>query len=238
MTFRSFASFCSVTLLAFAAVACGSDESETKSTPKKQAAVNTAQAKEVAKQAIAASISAVRDNNGQNAANQLQAAASQMQGVITPAPGGMSQAAASPAGALAAGTCTCDQSQCTFQDCGDNGTTINGTMSWKDGHLLCDLTYHIDNQGSYTLDLTTTCDLTVTDTSIDGTLGSTGSLDGTAVDGQGNGAAYNYTWSSSSTYNAVTFDGSGTPTGGSIDMTGSYEIGGQSYEGSATITFP
>lgn len=236
MTFRALASFCSVTLLALAAAACGSDESETKSTPKKQATVNTAQAKEAAKQAIAASISAVRDGNGQNAANQLQGAASQMQGVITPAPGGTAQAA-SPAGALAAGTCNCDESQCTFQDCGDNGTTINGTMSWKDGHLLCDLTYHIENQGSYTLDLTTTCDLTVTETSIDGSLGSTGSLDGTA-EGQGNGAAYNYSWSSSSTYNAVTFDGNGMPTGGSIDITGSYDIGGQSYEGSATITFP
>jgi hypothetical protein len=240
MSFRSLASFCSISLLALAAAACGSDETETKQPAANKATVNTAQAKEAAKQAIAASLSAVKDNNGQTAANQLQSAASQMQGVITPA-GGAGAAPAAAGGALAAGTCSCDASQCTFQDCGDpNGTTINGTMSWSGGHVLCDLTYHVANNGGYTLDLATTCDLTVTDTSIDGTLGSSGSLDGSAGAGEGQtgGMSYSYSWTTSTAYNAVTFNGSGTPTGGSIDVSGTYEVGGQSYEGSATIAFP
>lgn len=236
MTFRSLASFCSVSILALAAAACGSDESETKSSPKNQATVNTVQAKAAAKQAIAASISAVKNGDGRAAANGLQAAAASMQGVITPS-GGVVAASANPAGALAAGTCDCDQSQCSFKDCGEDGLTINGTMSWDNGHLLCNLTYKVENT-SNTLDLTTTCDLTVTDTSIDGSLGSTGSISGSASDGQGNSASFDWSWSSSTTYNAVTFDGSGTPTGGSIDLTGTYDMGGQSYEGSATITFP
>lgn len=230
------ASVCMVT-------ACGgSDEGE--SQPKTQPGqVNEESAKAAARQAIQASLTAIKQNDGENSAFQFQGAASQSQGVISPAPAagtGMPGAA----GALAAGTCNCSETSCTFQDCGEEGSsTINGTISWDGGHVKCDLTFKVKGTTSFNeLDLSTKCDLTVTETSIDGTLKSAGKISNLSTGGgEGEGASIdigNYEWDTNTKYEGVTYDTSGQPTGGTIHVDGTYSIMGQTYSGSAHITLP
>lgn len=218
---------------AFAA-ACGGDDSGGGAPAGQPGKVNEATAKQSAQTAIAASLSAVNDNNGQSAAGQFQSAASQSQGIITPAPAAGTGSTQPSGGPLAAGTCDCTGTSCTFQDCADDpNVTMNGTMSWGGGKVQCDLTYVIKGT-STPLTLHTTCNLTVGATSIDGTLGSSGTVDL----GQQGGGYGNYSWTSAMTFKSVTYAAGGQPSGGSLHVEGTYSIAGQTYAGNADVSFP
>ncbi len=142
------------------------------------------------------------------------------------------------------GTCECDEEtlSCTFEDCGDAaGTlTMNGRISWNDGKLACDLTMSGSNDDmgtSMTYEVTLKSNLTVTETSINGSIDTTLSTDMTAE-----GTDVSVDVSSSVTYNKVTWDAvTYEPTGGSIDvsasMSGSASGENVTYEGSAHISF-
>lgn len=220
------------TALSIGAVACSSSDSSGGSSAK-AGTVNPAVAKSATQSAISASVTAVQSNDGKASAGQFMSAAVSAQGIVTPALGAF---LASPRleSSLAAGTCDCSGTSCTFTDCSDTGsTTMNGTISWTGGHVLCDLSFKTTQ--SYPLQLTTKCDLNVTSTSIDGTLSSTGTVDLSSVGG--GTAAGAYSWSTSSTFNKVTY-ASGQPTGGSVSVSATYEIAGQAYSGDATVSFP
>lgn len=227
-----FSTVVSFVALSIAAAACSSSDSAAPAA--KAGTVNPQAAKSTATQAVQASVTAVKSNDGQASAGQFMAAAMSAQGIITPSYGAMLQSEHLES-SLAAGTCDCTGTTCTFTDCVQGGTTtMNGTMSWGSGHVTCDLTYKTTQ--TYPLQMTTKCDLTVSDTSIAGTLTSSGTVDLSGVSG---GAAQGaYSWSSDTTFTAVTYASSGQPTGGSVTINASYEIAGQAYAGSATVTFP
>lgn len=215
------------------AAACGGDDSSGGGPQAQPGKVNEQTARQSAQTTISASLSAVNGNDGHSAAAQFQSAASQSQGIITPAPAAGTGSTTPSGGPLAAGTCDCTGTSCTFQDCSDDpNVTMNGTLSWTGGTVKCDLTYVLE--GSTPLTLHTSCDLTVGATSIDGTLGSSGTVDL----GQQGGGYGNYSWTSATTFENVTYSGGGQPTGGSIHVEGTYSIAGQTYAGNADVTFP
>ncbi|MCA9583612.1 MAG: hypothetical protein KC416_17555, partial [Myxococcales bacterium] len=157
-------------LLALGVGACGGDDEEDKAM---MGTVNEASAKSTAMQSISATTtltSSMDPNAGQAAANQYMAVAMGAQGIVTPAV---------PQAGTGAGTCTCEGTSCTFQDCGDdNGqVTMSGTISWTGGNVVMDIDYNV-TQGVTTYELSVEGDITVTETSITGYLKSNGSLSG------------------------------------------------------------
>ena len=185
-------------------------------------------------------VRAAMPGQGLAVSNNLQSAASQSQGILTPQGAGSTPAAIGDLATRtwATGSCdgACTDSACTFANCSDDTgqVTINGSIAFGNGKLTAkDLTYTFTAQNIVT---TLNCDLTYTDTSIDGTLSSTGSVD---LSKYGQGASGSYTWDSEVTYKQVTFSASSPgPTGGSIEVSASSTYGGQKYAGSDTITFP
>ena len=135
------------------------------------------------------------------------------------------------------GTCECDETaqSCSFQDCGDTAGTVkmNGSLSWGDGKLACDLTMSGNIEGM-TYDITLKSNLTVTETSLDGSIDVTLAIDVTAE-----GADSSVDVESHVKFNAVTWDAANQPTGGSIDVSASMSVksgnDSASYEGSANI---
>ncbi len=228
------------------AVACGGGDDSGGAPAAQQGTVNPQAAKGTATATISAATTAVKTNNGMTAAAQMQSAASQAQSIVSPAGG----AGTAPSGvpglpdlgslSLALGEgCTCEATKCVFKACKDNPSVeMNGEISWDGGHVVCkDLNYKI-TQGVSTIDMTTNCDLTVTDALIKGTLGSKGSTSYNLQGGQGQTGAGTYTWDSTVKFNDVAF-ANGQPTGGSIDATSTVTMGaGQSYTGSSNVKFP
>ena len=134
--------------------------------------------------------------------------------------------------------CVCDESGCTFTECGDEAGTwvINGSIQ-KSGD-----TYTFDysmttNQVGFAWNWATEGEITISATEIDGSMSSQG--DGTYDDGQGN--SYESSWDWDLTANAIQLDGTGCAVGGSMDASVDYDgtVNGQaySYSGSATVTF-
>jgi hypothetical protein len=158
--------------------------------------------------------------------------------------------------------CQCTGTSCTFTACswgssstGSGGSfkfTIDGSYSWDGGHIKCNnlkYTFEGDNLGSINTGsggpsgsigtqtvVTLNCDMTVTSSSINGFIQSTGSAT-TSV----GSTSYSSNFDIKMTYNNVTY-ASGAPTGGSVKVegTGSTNAGGQSYNyaGSGEVTFP
>lgn len=226
-------------------VACGSDSEE--SQPQTQAGqVNTQTAKSAAEGTVQAALTAVNDQNGRVAASQLQAVSSQTQGIITPAAPSTGTTAARILGALGPdlGTladegCNCTETSCTFQDCGSETSKISGTLSWEGGHLECDLQFKTIGAGlTGEVDITTSCDLKVTESSLDGTLGTKGTVSNIPTADNSTGAIGSYEWNVSTRFDKVAYDAQRKPISGSVHVEGTYTIFGQVYSGSADVTFP
>ncbi len=189
----------------------------------KKADVNQQAAKTAAQQTISAATTAVEQNNGEAAAFQFLGAAQAGQGIITPPQGGTAQ-----------GTCSCDETamSCNFTDCAQGANSLSGTISWGGGNVVCDLTFVVTSPVA-PLNMSTTCDLNVTDTSMSGSLSSSGSL----MLPEGAGASGNVSWSVDAVYNDVTISG-GSPTGGSVTVDAEYEAAGEKFSGNGTVNFP
>jgi hypothetical protein len=134
--------------------------------------------------------------------------------------------------------CVCDETSCTFTECGDVAGTweINGTISKSGDTYTFDYTMDF-NQVGYVWTFATDGEITISTTLIDGSLSSDG--DGTFDDGQGNQIESSWAWDL--TANDIGLDGTGCATSGSMDASVDYSgsVNGQSYSysGDATVTF-
>lgn len=208
----------------------------------KAGTVNAQGAKNVVTQ-TQAMVTALRGNDGNSlSANVNSVAISGAQQIVSP--GAALRAALEPAQATS-GTVTCDAGGCTYDQYMVGGYTYNGFIHATDQgdgkQVVADLT--IQGSGAATSGQTINWhiwgNVTVTSTSINGSLESSGT--GT-VDGAGaGGSTFSYEYSNLVQYNNVTIDGTGAPTGGSIYARWSVTVDGlpmasQAWEG--TVTFP
>ena len=249
---------------AILATACSSSDSGG-STPATQSTqpgqVNTPVAKQAAAQTITAVTSLQSSNDGKSGVSSLEGAAAQAQGIISPATGSGGLPAALLGATIgtarqALGTdagCVCDETAktCTYTNCSPNGATnftVNGKMSWGNGKVVAtNLVYDVSQTGGIdSIHITLDCDLTVSATSIDGTMHTTGNTAFETGDAGSSGIGQvTYAWDTSIKYDAVTY-ANGAATGGSLDVTGSYTISygasgilpDQTYSGTASVTFP
>jgi hypothetical protein len=174
--------------------------------------------------------------DGASAATAAYSMGASAGSIVTPSAEGQARktgpAFASPEG------CVCDESGCTFTDCGDAGGTweIDGSISKSGDTYTFDYTMSF-NQVGYQWTFDTEGELTISATLIDGDLSSDG--DGTFDDGQGN--SYESSWGWDMTANDITLDGTGCAVGGSMDASVDYSgtVNGQSYSysGDATVSF-
>jgi hypothetical protein len=214
-------------LAATSLVACGGGDDEPKAKP---ATVNEATAKQTATATVQAMATVIAQNNGQSAASAVLGMGMMSMGMITP----------QAQGAMAAGKCECDEvaKTCVFEDCGEGGSVMNGTFSWADNHIVCDLSMTLDGAesgGAYAaFSYSTTCDLTLTETSIDGEIAA--KLD---VEYNQGGQSGSVKMQSETEYMDVTFDATTKqPTGGSVHVWAKVESSQGNYEGEATVSLP
>lgn len=228
-----------VLLASLALVACGG---------KKEGKFNETQAKQSATSNITTANTlnnSTSDTAGETAAGQFQSTAlSAGATTITPMAMRMLPGLLNETGAFAAGTRECANKKCTFVDYtssnSDGSFTLNGAIDWNGGHIVTgpDLTYKLSTSG---LDWNATLkvDLTVTATSINGFVESSGKATVAGVGALGGigGSAGGWEYASKITYNSVTLS-NGSPTGGSVTVTADYTVGGQAYTGGGTVNYP
>jgi hypothetical protein len=235
--------FLGVCLSSTALVGCGDDsesEGEDGGTKKNEATVNEAQAATAVASSTRA-ISSLGTGDGFAAATQMYAAAGA--GLLILDYGAGAQQASIPnddiaiaASALCEEQCsvTGDSGRCDFSDCDVSGAYfIDGFVEWDASSFSSDLTFAIETaaQGtsvSFTYHLVS--DITYTATSIDGTV---------SLDGESSSGGQTATYDVDIDYNAVVFpEGGGCPTSGSVSVSASFGVSGQSYEASGDVTFP
>jgi hypothetical protein len=178
-------------------------------------------------------------SNGDGAAAAVQAMTSAGQSIVTPA-----GASGRLLGMLppsfpktdihnATGTADCTPTGCTFTSYGDASYMINGTINKSGDTVTFDLTYDIT--GGQALSWSIDGSVTVTATSIDGEVHSHGETSGSESGG------FTVTWDTQVQYNAITLDGAGCPTAGSVHATLGYDVsgaqGGGSFDTQGTATF-
>ena len=225
----SIVSFASVALLAVAA--CGGSD-------KSPGTVNTQSARTSIDQVGAVNVAMTNSNGGQAAA-AVSAMTAAGQSIVTPAaPGALIGLA--PADlprplfqSAATGTADCTPAGCTFTNFGDdapgNAWTIDGTISKAGDRITFDLTYDIASGGT-NVDWAIDGAVTVTATSIDGSVHSRGATSG--------GPGGNVTWDVDVTYADLVLDGSGCPTGGSVTASTSYTVNGMAaFDVEGTVTY-
>jgi len=247
---------CALGVVSLFAVGCGGDDDEQPAA--QQATVNEQAAKSSASSSIAAvkPIATSSDGlatSGPGAAFALVGAASGMLSSIQPTSGQGAAAfrlpyQASPIKsihqAVQSGTCDCTETACNFENCTDSSAgfsyKLNGSIAYENGHMTCtDFSFEMSLDGSssgggtftavYNLD----CDVTLTETSIDGNLHLSGEMESNY-----GGQAANATYDVSVDYNDVTWDANGTPTGGSVDVSASMSYNGQNYSADGSVSFP
>jgi len=219
-----------IAVLSASLVGCGDDE-ETEPAEENNGTVSDAVAGQVAGTAFDAAQTAIDTADGQAAAFQMVGVGSSAIGLVTPAGGGgqAPQAFGEATSALGEGTCDCTANSCTFSDCGDaSGFTITGTIAWTDTSLDCDYTVG-GTVGGNVYDFAVFCDLAYSATSLDGQLNTDGSFQ---VDA--NGQSVSSEWDVDMTFNDVTYPG---PSGGSIDVTATVTVNGQSNTADGSVTF-
>lgn len=186
--------------------------------------------------AVNASLAA---SNGNQAASAVAAMTAAGQSIVTPsAPAGLIGLAPERLPrplvfSAQTGTANCTPTGCTFTNFGDdtpgNSWTIDGTISKSGDRITFDLTYDVTSGGT-TVDWSIDGSVTVTATSIDGTVNSSGTTNA--------GAGGNVSWDVSVDYNNVQLDGTGCPIGGSVTASTSYTVAGQNaYDVEGTVTF-
>jgi len=219
-----------IALLSASLVGCGDDE-ESEPAEENTGTVNDAVAGQVATTAFDAAQVAVDTGDGQAAAFQMIGVGSSASSMVTPAGGSgqQPQSFAEATSALGEGTCDCTANSCTFSDCGDaSGFTITGTIAWTDTSLDCDYTVGGTVNGNV-YDFSVFCDLDYSATSLAGTLNTDGSFQ---VDAQGQSVSSE--WDVDMTFNDVVYPG---PSGGSIDVTATTTVNGQSYTAGGSVAF-
>lgn len=187
---------------------------------------------------------------GQSAGTALNAIGASAQGIVTPMYEGQTGALVQIQEALAQvhatgtvananfapGDCICDASgNCTFDQCGmGSGYEITGSIMKTGDAYAIDVDVSLSSAGiAYEWAYSGT--ITMTATSIDGHLEGDGSGTVTAGDMT---ISYSHDWSVD--YNGIVLDGTGCPTGGSVEASVDFSVSGASaanYSGSATITF-
>lgn len=240
---------------AFGTSACSSDSSTADAGPAAQAGTVNAQSAKGSSTSYVGGVSqAVDQNKGQAALGTLIAGAQQAQGIVSPAVGSgarpanikLSDAIGQVSQAITSCDTACTGTTCDFKGCGtsDGGTiTINGTLSWTGGNLKCvNLTYDIDQSsvGGSKTKITLDCDVTVSASTIKGTIKSTGttSIGGLLADaGAAASGIGDVGWSSETNFVDVKY-ANGKPTSGSVKVSATTTVAGQSYAGSAEVTFP
>lgn len=231
------ASFWLVLPLLVQAVGCGDSGSSgtggSGGAPGNAGEVNPQVAKSNATQSIQGARTAIA-GDGTAAANQLAGLGASGLSLVGPAAGAGPQSGeyGQAKQALQVGTCECDLTSCTFVGCGDdadpNGLRIDGSLSWADNHVVADLTYTTSSGGA-NLNFHVGMDVTVTATTIDGTV----SNEGTAET-----SGFTTAWESVITMTDVTFNDSGCPTSGTLDVEASVDGPATAdYDGSSSITF-
>lgn len=104
--------------------------------------------------------------------------------------------------------CSCDENKCVFKNCDLTGFgSLDGTMEWSDTSLKCDYKaeYSIDEGGmKLKTSFSTFCNLSYSDTSLEGELSSKGS-----IETSGHGHDSNVSWESSYDFVGIKFDDKG-----------------------------
>lgn len=206
--------------------------------------VNETAAKAVSAQLISAVTKARTGSDGPAAAFALAGVGQSAQGLVTVnAEGYSGQASGEKIGAAhqkdVSGSAECTETGCTFKGFADSTSgaawTIDGSLSWAKNKFTCDLTMTGDFQGqAWTFH--EVCDLTVTDTSIEGTFATDGKYSlGAGLGGLPGGVET--TWDSSITFTAIKYNANGCATSGSIEVEANYSANGYSSSGSGSVTF-
>jgi len=242
----------------FGLTACSSDDTSTADAgpPAQNGTVNTQAAKGSTTSYVGGVSVAVNQNQGMGSLQQLVAGAQGAQGIVTPSVGAASTKTrtitlADMVGQVSQAITSCNDAckgtVCEFKGCGSDeaGTlTITGTLSWTGGNLKCvGLTYDIDQSsvGGTKTTISLECDVTATATSLKGTIKSKGSTSAAAflkdAGVPGGSGVGDVSWSSDTTFVDVTY-ANGKPTGGKVQVTATTSTAGQSYSGSAEVTFP
>lgn len=241
--------------LATALSGCSSDSSGTADAgpAAQQGTVNTQNAKASSTSYVSGVSQAVDQNKGQQALSTLIAGAQQAQGIVSPSAGGvrpanitLSDAIGQVSQAITSCDGACTGTTCDFKGCGsaDGGTiTITGVLSWTGGNLKCvNLSYDIDQSsvGGTKTKITLDCDITATASSLKGTIKSKGTVSLGNLLADAGPAASSITdvgWSSETTFTDVKYT-AGKPTSGSVKVSATTTAAGQTYSGTADVTFP
>lgn len=177
-------------------------------------------------------------SNGMGAASAVNSMSSASQGIVTGTQGRLGELqglipSLPTTISNATGTATCTPTGCTFEQYGDVGYVIDGSINKSGDTLTFDLTEDFSTQ---MLHFEIDGALTITATSIDGDFHSVGHTSGAQSGG------YSVDWDIDVEYNAVMINAAGCPTSGSVHATSKYDVsaGGQSANGynvQGTVTF-
>lgn len=212
--------------------------------------VNTQAAKSSTTSLVGGVSKAVDGNDGNTSLAMLIQGAQQSQSVVTPAAGGGTQPSSlglrdlvgtvSQAITSCEGACT--GTTCDFKGCGTDsgGSSVitSGVLSWTGGNLKCTgLTYDIKTAGGTSTKITLDCDVQASASSIKGFVKSTGSTSLNLGDAGAPAGVGEVSWTSNTTFNDVKYT-AGKPMSGSVKVSASTSVAGQTYTGEAEITFP
>lgn len=237
MSKRMLACVSLIGVLSAALAGCGGDDESEDTGPQAQPAqVNEAAATQTAAGVLQA-VSIAKGGDGMAAGFALASAGSAAFSLVTPGsaapqavPGGIGEVKQK----LQTGVCECTDTSCTFEACSDdespNAWVLDGTISWANDRLDCDLSITGSAQGfSYTFH--ELCALEVSDTRIDGSLDSSGSYD-IAQGGQ----SASFSWDAGIDFHDVEYNEAGCALSGSIDVDATVQSGGASYHGAGSVT--
>lgn len=237
---------------------CSSDSSSSADAgpPGNPGTVNTQSAKQSSTTMVSGISTAVDGNKGQESLGLLISGAQQARGIVTPSASAGGAPGVTPQtldtldliGVVSQAITSCDGActgtTCEFKGCGTEGAgaagsvTINGTLSWAGGNLKCvGLTYDIAST-LQTTKLTLNCDVTASGGAIKGTIKSSGNVSVSLGDaGAGAGALGNVSWTADTTFNDLKY-ASGKPSSGSVKVVATTTVAGQTYNGTADVSFP
>ncbi len=229
------APWCAVALLSLLVAGCGDDDDNTAGPDPSTGGVNEAAAGEMARTTLDATALAA-GGDGEAASFSLLATGFSAFSLVTPAgqppfvPDFLEPNVELFSRAGGDG-CDCGANSCNFVNCDNgSGSILNGTISWTTTTLDCNYTV-AGNQAGFAYSFSIFADLDFTANSIDGVLTTAG--DSTTDDG---GTPFIVSWNSEITFNNVTFT-LGSPTGGTITVVATVTAGGETFNGSGTVTF-
>jgi hypothetical protein len=134
------------------------------------------------------------------------------------------------------GTVMCTPTTCTFESYGDDSTTagyiVDGSISTSGDTYTFDVTYTIQTTMS-TLDWRITGPVTVTDTSVSGSIHSVGDTSGETMMG-----GYDVSWDVAVDYDEIMLDTTGCPVDGTVQAEASYTVNGMAaYDVAGEVAF-